>query len=150
MKIPAHVRWMLVPFAAIAGCSVTSAAAGALGTGAPVGGLPLDVRVGLVNAGAAAAFVLLGSLVAPRRRLLCAGALFLFGALVAWAVLGGWYFPEGHPRGYQPSRVPLIMTLAGGLLGVGGVAGWRMLSRGSDSSAARSVPEDAGHHAPAA
>ena len=80
---------------------------------------PLEVRVGLTDGAAALAFVVAGAFLAPRRhRVSVAGALYLAGACLAWIVLSSWWFPEHHPRAYQVSRVPLVMTLTGGLVGV--------------------------------
>lgn len=138
MKLPGTVRWPLVPIAAISGCAASTATTGvlgdllvhALGSHRFESLVPFDVRVGLAYAAAAAGFVVLGTLMAPRRRLLVAGALYLFGALVAWSVLGSWYFPEGHPRAYRPSRVPLGLTLSGGLFGVLAIAAWQVRRAG--------------------
>ena len=89
-------RWLLIPVAAF---------------------LATDTRVGLTYA--IAAFLFVGAaLIAPTRRALTAIVLYACGAALAWSQLNDWYFPEGHPRGYQPSRVPLVLTLLGGIVGV--------------------------------
>lgn len=54
--------------------------------------------------------------VAPTRRRRVVLFALLCGVWAAWRVLGDWYFPEHHPRAYQPSNVPLIMTLVSGLV----------------------------------
>lgn len=119
-------RWLLFPLAAIGGCGTASwathAAAGVaeLVTSVPAveAVLPFDYRTGLASALAAVCFVVCGALVAPRSRLLVGFLLFAFGASLAWFFLRYWYFPETHPRGYQTSLVPLVFTLAGGVVGL--------------------------------
>lgn len=61
--------------------------------------------------------------VAPTQRRLVLLCAFLFGGWAAWRVVGDWDFPEQHPRAYQPSKLPLAMTLVSGLVCV--VAFWR-------------------------
>jgi hypothetical protein len=51
--------------------------------------------------------------------------LYAVGAWFAWLVFGLWWFPEGHPRAYEPSKVPLILPLLGGLLGVAFAVLWQ-------------------------
>jgi hypothetical protein len=93
----------------------------------------MDVRYGLVNAAGAIAFVVLGAWMAPRYRAAVAAVLYGIGAALAGFVLDPWWFPEGHPRAYQTSYVPLVMTLAGGLVGVffSIVAFWRRSRSGT-------------------
>jgi uncharacterized membrane protein (UPF0136 family) len=128
MRLPVALRWALVPVASMAGCSGSVFVADAVGTGArrfitpDVGSriealVPVDVRVGIVYAIAAAVWVIVGTRVAPTRRAVVPVALFAAGACLAWLVLHSWYFPESHPRAYQPSQVPLVLTLVGGLVG---------------------------------
>ena len=119
------LRWLLIPVASIASCAGGEAAVGLLGKLGTHGLgadrlerlLPFDVRAGLAYGVAAALFVAIGAIVAPRRRVAVALILYALGAVVAWPVLSGWYFPEGHPRAYTPSRVPLVLTLVGGAIG---------------------------------
>ena len=125
MKVSSPARWFLVPIAAMGGCAGTTVALGAVGRRAvdAVGPgfeavLPSDARAGLLYGLAAIAFVVAGSLTAPRHRIAVALALYAAGAWLAWEELRHWYFPEGHSRGYQPSRVPLAVTLACGGLAV--------------------------------
>ena len=137
--IPNGVRWALFLPAAIGGCSGVGMAADlwysiSRRVVAPerfeiIG---YDVRVGMVSALAAIAFVVLGALVAPRFRIFVAFGLYALGAWIAKLALGDWYFPEGHPRAYQPSLVPLALTLAGGAIGVASVVvtEWRRTRRG--------------------
>ena len=125
MKTAGALRWPLVPIAAIGSCAGSSAAArllndlGARGLGASKLEtlLPLDVRVGVAYGIGAALFVAIGAIVAPRWRVGVAVTLYAIGAYVAQLALSNWFFPEGHARAYQPSRIPLMMTLCGGLVG---------------------------------
>jgi uncharacterized membrane protein YfcA len=80
--------------------------------------LPVDVRYGLVNAAGAIAFVVVGAWMAPRYRAVVAAVLYAIGTWLAYFVLDPWWFPEHHPRAYQESYVPLVLTLVGGLVGV--------------------------------
>lgn len=75
-----------------------------------------DVVAGVHGSLVAWATLATARTVAPNRRRLVVPFAFLCGAWVAWRVLGDWYFPEPHPRAYQTSRVPLIMTLVSGLV----------------------------------
>lgn len=133
MRLPAALRWALVPVAAMAGCSGTVIVADEVGDRlwrmiGPEGFprieavLPTDVRTGIVYGVAAAVWVVLAARVAPRDRILVGVVAFVAGACLALVGLGSWYFPEGHPRGYQPSRIPLAFTLVGGLMAVAAVA----------------------------
>jgi hypothetical protein len=143
MKLPAALRWALVPVVSMGGCSGTVVLSDAFGRGAArvitpdvfnriEAVIPTDVRIGLLYAIAAAAWVLAGAAIAPRRRIAVALMLYVAGAYLAWGTLHDWYFPEGHPRGYQRSRVPLVLTLVGGLLGAAMfIIAWR---RGSPTT----------------
>jgi hypothetical protein len=115
MKLPTTLRWTLIPVAAMCGCAASNVAA--------------DVSAGLAYGAAAAAFVVVGAIVAPKYRLTVSAGLYAVGALVAWQLLRGWYFPEGHPRGYQPSQIPLVLTLCGGAIAVLAIAGWTARQR---------------------
>lgn len=128
MKLPIALRWALVPVASMAGCSGSVIVADAIGGGVArvispdVGSrieavIPVDVRVGLVYGMAAVVWVIAGTWVAPRRRAAVAVLLYAAGAFLAWSELKDWAVPEGYPRGYQPSRVPLVLTLVVGLVG---------------------------------
>lgn len=127
MKPADVLRWALVPAASMAGCSGCILVADAIGGGAtriisPEAGsqietlIPMDFRVGLIYAIAAAVWVFAGTYFAPRRSTAVVLLLFSAGASLAWFELSPWYFPELHPRAYQPSRVPLLLSLAGGLV----------------------------------
>ena len=126
MKLPVWLRWCLIPVVAVAGCSGVTWAGDLAGYSLQLAvpgpalesAIPLDVRTGLIDGAAAVAFVVGGAMIAPRCRLLTATMLYSLGAYVAWFVLNPWWFPEGLPRAYQPSLVPLALTLSGGLVGL--------------------------------
>lgn len=119
-------RWALFPLAAVGSCTATGIAAGGirdwftrhLGEAALEAALPFDAQAAVGLALRAFAFVMAGALMAPRARLLIAPALFAAGAWLAWDVLGTWYFPESHPRAYEPSLLPLWGCWAGGVAAV--------------------------------
>jgi hypothetical protein len=121
---PCNLRWLLVPIVSIGGCFATLAITDAIGLSAPQTDmlrsvqpfLATDVRTGIAFAAAAVVFVAAGTLVAPRYRSFTAIVLYGIGATAAWEVLRGWHFPERDPRGYEPSLVPLVLTLIGGLV----------------------------------
>jgi hypothetical protein len=125
VKVSVSIRWFLIPVLAIAGCSGVTLAAQAAGYGldhvvspaATEAVLPLDIRVGVIDGVAAMTFVLAGTMIAPRFRFIVALALYAVGACVAWLMLKPWWFPEGHPRAYQLSLVPLVLTFLGGFAG---------------------------------
>jgi hypothetical protein len=152
MKLPTALRWTLIPVAAISGCAATYIAADmirviAIRTVAPqrIEALfPADVRAGLAYGAAAVVFVVVGAIVAPKYRLMVSAGLYAVGALVAWQALRGWYFPEGHPRGYQPSQIPLVLTLCGGAIGVLAIAGWSAWHRQQGRGTLHSVPHASG------
>ena len=77
-----------------------------------------DVREGLVGAIVAAATVASASRTSAGGRRWVAVGVFVAGALLAWLALHDWYFPESHPRAYEPSAIPLYATWSGGALGV--------------------------------
>ena len=88
--------------------------------------MPVDVRAGLVYAIAAVAWVIAGTWVAPRRQPAVALLLYTAGACLAWFALKDWYVPEGYPRAYQRSRVPLVLPLLGGIVGTAAITmRWR-------------------------
>ena len=126
---------MLIPVLAIGSCSGTvvvlgtagDVVKGSIGAGAASAidaALPMDFRVGLLYAIGAAVWVTAGAWIAPAHRTFVAMVLFVAGACLALFVIGSWFFPEGHPRAYQSSRVPLAMTLLGGLMALAAVA-WK-------------------------
>ena len=125
MKLLNATRWVAVPFSSMAACAGTLTATDlvgrALATTSPPSiesMLPLDVRIGMAYAVAAALFVVVGAIMAPGHRIIVAGILYLLGATVAWYGLKDWYFPEHHSQAYQPSLVPMWLTLSGGMVGI--------------------------------
>ena len=123
------VRWVLVPVSAMGACAGALTAAdivrrASIPATSVEGVVRLDVRVGLGYAIAAALFVVVGAMVAPKHRLIVSIFLYALGATVAWYGLNDWYFPEHHPRAYQPSRIPVGMALSGGVIAVLGLAAW--------------------------
>ena len=137
LRLPAYGRWLLAPLASIGACSGSMEIGDALGAGVarvvtPVrleAVFPTDWRTGVVLALAAGSFVVAGAFVVPKWRLAAAVALFALGAWVADMDLRLWWFPEGHPRAYQTSHVPLTLTLIGGIVGVLAVTIYAMHSR---------------------
>lgn len=125
LTIRPSLRWLLIPVAAIGGCSGSVAIIDAMDRGVDrIAGparveafLATDTRVGLTYAIAAFLFVA-AACIAPSNRTPTATVLYACGAALAWSELNPWYFPEGHPRGYQPSLAPLVLTLVGGAIGV--------------------------------
>jgi hypothetical protein len=125
-KLDSTQRWAFVPVLAIGGCTGATTLAGATGSVLKMvmtyesldAMMPLDVRYGLVNAAGAIAFVVAGAWMAPRYRAVVAAVLYALGTRLAYFVLDPWSFPEHHPRSYQESYVPLVLTLIGGLVGV--------------------------------
>ena len=129
MTFSHSLRWVLVPVSAMGACAGALTAADIVRrVTVPATSVEavvrLDVRVGLAYAIAAALFVVVGAMVAPRHRLIVSIFLYALGATVAWNGLNDWYFPELHPRAYQPSRVPVGMALSGGAIAVLGLAAW--------------------------
>lgn len=69
-------------------------------------------------AGTAAAFfvVLAAYVFAPSHRLAVALVVPLSGAFAAWKLVGQSDFPESYgPYAYQPTRIPFLSTIIGGL-----------------------------------
>jgi len=129
MTFSNSVRWVLVPVSAMGACAGALTAADIVRrVSVPATSVEsvvrLDVRVGLAYATAAALFVVIGAMVAPKHRLIVSIFLYALGATVAWYGLHDWYFPEHHPRAYQPSRIPVEMALSGGVIAVLGLAAW--------------------------
>jgi hypothetical protein len=149
MKLPVVARWTLFPIASMVACSGTVVVADAVGNTVarmitPERGqaveavMPVDGRLGAVYAIAAMAFVIAGSYVAPRYRAVVAVLLYTAGGCLAWWALNDWYIPEGYPRAYQPSRIPLVLTLIGGLIGVSAIVAKHFRT---SSARTRSRPE---------
>ena len=67
------------------------------------------------------AVVLATYLSAPYRKFQAACVALLAGSITAWIVLEPSWYPDSeqyHPLAYQPTHLPLIATLAGGLVGL--------------------------------
>jgi hypothetical protein len=70
-------------------------------------------------AGFFAAFgtVSMAYLSAPCRKKQFALIVFLLGALCAWLLIGNSWYPESYPaKAYQPTYLPFVITLFGGLV----------------------------------
>lgn len=89
---------------------------------------------------AAFAVVLSAYLSAPHHKLASAMVAFVVGAVLAWFLLESSSYPESYGEGlaYQPTRLPVVVTYAGGLLGCAVSA---MLDRwvGSRSASGRNL-----------
>jgi hypothetical protein len=76
----------------------------------------------LPGAGFSAAFavVVVAYLAAPSHKLLSATVALFLGAIAAWLVLEPSWYPESYgDRGaYEPTHLPIIVTYAGGVLGL--------------------------------
>jgi hypothetical protein len=144
------LRWLSTPAAAFAGffvglfgCAACLLLLGAaFSISAPGGILDVDVRDGLAGFGAAIATVVAGSTMAPNRRRAVSLLIFAAGTYPAWILVGRWYFPEHHPRAYQSSARPFILTELGGIAGVLLVWFWRPL-RTAWPTPARAAHEEA-------
>jgi hypothetical protein len=68
---------------------------------------------------AAFAAVWVTYLSAPSRKCSLAGSVLAFGSVIAWFALDSSYYPEIFPSlAYQPTRIPFIATVIGGVLGL--------------------------------
>lgn len=67
------------------------------------------------------AFVTVGTayFIAPTYKLSAATCYFLIGAALACWILRSTTYPEDHPKAYQPTMIPLYMTLLGGIISLG-------------------------------
>ena len=133
--------WLMVPVVLLGSLFLPGLIVWAVDLVAPHYGLepaiPFDWLDGAANGVGALVWVGLGAGLAPKRRRVLSVGLFLVGAWIANFVLGWWYFPENHAHAYQPSVVPLRLTLA---CGVGGVLlvwwrEWRVPASTPDLSA---------------
>ncbi|MFN0196903.1 MAG: hypothetical protein ACKVT0_09155 [Planctomycetaceae bacterium] len=74
------------------------------------------------GAGFSAAFavVILTYLTVPNYKFLSACVALVIGAIAAWPILEPSFFPEsyGERGAYQPTHLPIIITYAGGILGL--------------------------------
>lgn len=69
---------------------------------------------------AAVTVVLVGYWLAPHHKIEVAAIWLLVGAIAAWLVLSGSYYPEsfGVSYAYRPTYIPLALTYLGGAAGL--------------------------------
>ena len=63
-------------------------------------------------------WVLSAQFIAPARKPIASVVAFAVGAMFAWKRIGYSWYPENHPKAYQPTHIPILMTISGGLLGL--------------------------------
>lgn len=63
--------------------------------------------------------VLVAYLVPPSDKLSAASFYFLLGSILAWWILKDSFYPAKHPKAYQPTLIPLYVTLLGGMTALG-------------------------------
>jgi len=63
--------------------------------------------------------VLTAYIISPCAKISAASTFFAIGALLAWWMLRNSFYPENHPKAYQPTLIPLFMTIAGGIAALG-------------------------------
>lgn len=122
MNTSAHavLRWLAVPLSALLGlvgsAVVLEFVVGpfAYSTGW-LAGRP-EIATGVQGTLVAGSMLTAAWATAPSNRRLILVLTYATGAWMAWWLLRTWHFPEQHPRAYEHSDVPLVMTLAGGLL----------------------------------
>ena len=67
----------------------------------------------------AAFFVVITAYIsAPKAKARAVAITYIIGVVCAWYLLADSFYPEQHPKAYQPTYIPLIATYTGGLLGV--------------------------------
>jgi hypothetical protein len=114
--------WPIVPVVLLGSCLLPGILLWVIDLMAPHFGwervIPFDWLDGAANGIGALAWVALGAGLAPRHRRALSLGLFVLGASIANLMLGPWTYPENHVRAYQPSVVPLRLTLACGVAGV--------------------------------
>ncbi len=67
---------------------------------------------------AAMAAVVVTWLAVPRHREAATAVTLMLGVLGAWMLLRHETYPEGHPRAYALTLIPLIATYAGAVVGL--------------------------------
>jgi hypothetical protein len=67
------------------------------------------------------AFVVVTSayIVPPSSKLSAATVYFILGSCLAWWMLKDSFYPEIHPKAYQPTLIPLYATISGGIMALG-------------------------------
>lgn len=63
--------------------------------------------------------VLTAYIISPSAKLPTASTFFTIGAFLAWWMLRNSFYPENHPKAYQPTLIPLFTTIAGGIAALG-------------------------------
>jgi hypothetical protein len=108
------LKWTLAVLAVIGGFLVAGIAGGLMAEILGFWDLP--------GAGFCAAFavVVVAYLAAPSHKFSFAIAALAVGAVAAWLILIPSYYPESYgDRGaYQPTSLPIILTYAGGIVGL--------------------------------
>lgn len=103
---PTFPRWVLLPFAAIASFAVAGLIAERLAIALQVWSYPL------IGFCAASAVVGVAYLVAPTGKLIAAAVSYAIGSVLAYEALKDCY----DPRTYEPTLMPLWVTLSGGAI----------------------------------
>jgi hypothetical protein len=122
------IRWVLLPFEMVLGFVLSGIAIGLLVERLHVWFEPV---VGFLVAGVV---VVTAYARAPARPLLSAFVTYLIGAAVAYSLLRNSYFPENTLRAYEPTLIPLWVTLGGGVLALVAVAAHAFRKTRSTSS----------------
>jgi len=106
------LRWVLTPLAALV-CLIFAGFAGAATASAA------DYW-DLLGAGFSAAFLVVVCvyLVAPKSKIISACIAFVIGAALSWLLLEPSFLPEGYGTAYEQTHLPIILALAGGLVGL--------------------------------
>jgi hypothetical protein len=74
-------------------------------------------------------WVLSAHLIAPDRKPIASAMAFGIGTMLAWQFIGDSWYPENHPKAYQPTHLPIMVTIAGGVLGFAGSITMEMMKR---------------------
>ena len=117
------LRWLATPLAAVLAMMGTALLLSMIGdvitasmpTSIVDSVIPADIRMGIFGATVAAVTIVAAWGMAPSYRSIASLAILVGGGWLAWQVLWHWNFPEHHPKAYQESKVPLVLTLLGGL-----------------------------------
>lgn len=113
-KVTMILKWILAVLAVLGGLLVAGIAGGLAAEAFGFWELP--------GAGfsAALAVVVVAYLAAPSHKLLSAVAALAAGAVAAWLILDPSYYPEsyGERGAYQLTHLPIVLTYAGGIVGL--------------------------------
>lgn len=107
-----NYRWLPLPFLIPIAFFVGSLA------GAIVAGTFRAWDLPTIGFCAAIAVVFTGHHTAPTHRFGVSVVLLLIGGVAAYLLVGRSCYPEGYEKAYEPTYIPLLTTLFGGLLGV--------------------------------